>query len=439
MHDLQHEIGVLAGEAVMLFRNLMGAISELAQWARGLIGEALSRIRARAWDATRSALYVALPTDVAAVAEAAVRDVFDAAFDAARWLLDASLSVLQGVADWVHDELMAQIAAGAISEDLVRSSALGQADATSTQDLRVRVSLLGVVDLGEIRLPGSHVVGEVINLLFGGETLDHHIAAAAAPARDLGDNHARQGALTATLADERNRDRALLAAGNMVGLGALRVELNGIQSGLVYEGQATIQITVRGANSSYLAPVLGVPPRVRVLLNGQDIAYGPGSWGRPNRLADTLALAATILASPVGVTVGPPGTGRFVPLTTPTPRATVIVGSAGARRAASLVGPVNWGDLNTRSLLPRLRRSEGGWPGDGGGGDGVDGIDGDGTRIHHLPMLDFPDLPDAPSPITLIGRPGLNSLQVLVVDGSEGGRSADARVSFYLSQPFGLG
>lgn len=440
VRDLEHDLDILVAEAVSIVANLLQAISDLASWARGLVDTAVERIRLRTWNTARVMLYDVLPRDVAADVEDKVHAVLNEVFDAARWMLDAPLDLLQHVAEWVHDDVMAQVAAGAVSNDLVRTGVRQRAAANPTQDFSVRVSLFGIVDLGIIRVPGGDVLGVVTDVLFSNQELDDHIATAADHARSLVRNQAQQGALSAVLADTRNKDKALIAAGNVVGVGSLMVTIDQLEPEASYVGQATASITIRGANSSYLDAVLGMPPRVRVVLNGEDIAYKPDAWARPNRPLDALELTLVIVPNKVGLVPSPPRPGHLVSLMSTMGRPFALGGQpVGLGVRLSDPGAT----LNFRSYVRALARhhdliADLPLSGNGNGPDEPDGPDGpQGPAVPPI-LLDFPDVDETAAPVVVLGRRGLNILQVLATDGADDGRRATASLSFYLAQLTGL-
>ena len=280
---LEKKLEQLAAATAQLVADIAGTVSGLADALLELEDQIVQTIRADGW-----ALAGPLVSWAPGFVRGAVHDLYDAAFDSLTWLLEAPLQVLRQVAQWVHDALAQQIAAGAFSraglEQAVRNGIYAAAAADLTVELQLDLGLLGKYDFGSITIGAGHVLGTIAGTVLGEASFAAAVETLLGKGSTLRATQAQHQATQSAHNQALTKQQAQETVGSLTTGQPLQIGVN-VAAGSVHAERVKLTITVDGANRSFVESPLGVPRRIRLFLNGAEYVYAPEQW-----LADTTKL-----------------------------------------------------------------------------------------------------------------------------------------------------
>lgn len=415
LEQLQARAEELGREIEQALERLAGEIAVLAAHLETLLQDVLEAIRADGWKLAQP-LVGWLPEAV----QDAVHEVYDALFDGVESLLEAPLAVLGNVADWVSAELLAQAQAGTVdaatAATTVRNRILGSSALDLTIPLDVDLGLLGTYDLGSVTIPHSVVLGSVASTSLNDQSARNTVSAAASIASDLSSLQAQKAAVARAVAEETTKEAEEAAVAGLASGAPVTVTFDPDEAAL-HERDHVVAIRVEGANPTFVDTTLGVPRRISVFVNGSPYSYAPADW---RVVGEAIELELRVIA-PVAPSPATPGRPRAMPL--------VALHLDAYTSIADLTAMTpRRGAVVQRPTVPSLRAR---------GSVTV-------TPVAAAPRLTLVSQPAAAFAAAfrgvapraagmVVGRTGLNVLQVAVSDGRDPGRgTAGAATRFYL-------
>jgi hypothetical protein len=462
INAIEQDIQRLAAAVATFVGNLAGAIQALDQQIQGLVDGIVSQIQADGW-----ALISPL---VPGFLQGAAQDIYNGIFNDVRWLLDEPLKVLGAVADWIHDAVMAAVGAGGtISVQGLLNYVQGQLQNIVATDLTFTISIPipfdGSLDLGTITLPAASVISRIVGSVIG--ELENLLGVSGGVV-DIGSNlvttQQQLSAKQATQASYSTQADATAAVSGMKTGKVPTITIVTPTQSAVYSGGVGLLISIGGINDSFLRSTLGVPRRVRIYFNGAEYDYSPDDWTQ-SRGAEIFSaqlvptsrglVARPPLNVPWTVQLNPAGDGTWVLRQKPSAaglaqyrktnqpvlkaRATASGTSALASSGVSRMGSVGFSTTNTGNVgLAGITAAGTGSVSMGGSRGGMVTFQGTGAlgdASESMPQMMSPGALLAAVGPTIVLRPGLNTAQLIVVEGDDNGTNrASALVQFFLKQ-----
>jgi hypothetical protein len=291
-------------------RQLAADLAALADHLIGFVSEVIDRIRARGWQLIEP-LVAALPEPL----RDAVRKVYDGLFDLVRDVLVAPLQLLAAIADWVRDSLAASLADGTTSEDTVhravRDRIRGSAMPILDFRLAVQTDVFGakvtLVDLGVITIGPDVMLGAATDVVMGNSVYQQTVTTAVQAAVARREAQSQYDITRATYENLRSPAQAATDLAGLLPGQDLTVEISRPAQESIGDGEQLFQVTIVGANRTFLRETLGVPRRISIILNGFPQDYVADSWteiGGPGDDEISVRWSALIVPGPV---LAPPG------------------------------------------------------------------------------------------------------------------------------------
>ena len=143
--------------------------------------------------------------------EDAARGLYDDAFSAIQWLLDAPLAVLKDLAEFIHNELMPRAINGQATPQVLSQAIASHISAQSASDLSIPLKfnlLTTSVDLGTWTLPAPQVLGSMSNGVLGDATVNGHLQSLTGNGNGIGSMLSQQNAATALRDQELSQQQA---------------------------------------------------------------------------------------------------------------------------------------------------------------------------------------------------------------------------------------
>jgi hypothetical protein len=327
-------------------------------------------------------------------------------------------------------------------------------------DLKITAGPVTLWDIGRVSIPAGAIVGAIADLVLGDPIFSQTVQYSAGDAVKLQSVRAQQQTVQQSLDGKLSQQDAQTAAGQLVPAAPPSVSVLTPQQREIMPGGGRIEVELGGANRTFVEPTLGVPRRVAVRLNGQEVPYLPEDWAD---VAEGIAYRAHVVpippAPPAEAVPAAPGaiaqlqTGTQLRATFTGPNGSHLVltalGSAGP--AAAPEGPERIAVMDSAEVFGSqadheraMRTVEEALGGEAVGrplpvaGDGVASA-GSGMEA----MVETAPAPAAPQPAARVvapdGRPvlsgveGLNMLEVAVSDGSAPERVDSSAVVFFLT------
>jgi hypothetical protein len=277
--------------------RIAAELAALALWAEQRIAAALEAVRAAGWSLVRQAaadnlLFQQLPDQLEASVLSGLRAVYDRVFATSTAPLAEPLRMFWLAAGWVREGLARGVEARSLSAEMVLEHVRQRARSMLAPALQLRVSYaipsfslpvigtveLGVIDLGTLALPGSQVTALLVDLLLGDGLLRQTVERVVADQQQI-----TQQTLQLTLLEQCRRaaltqEEAYTALGGLTTGATLALELGDPAEGHTYDRRCMLRAVLRGANRSYLSGLIGIPPRVKLLVNGVEHHFAPESW-----------------------------------------------------------------------------------------------------------------------------------------------------------------
>jgi hypothetical protein len=315
IEQLEARIRQLAQDIQAAVAAIAGHFRTLALQLAGHVGAAIEAVRAWGWSKVRAALFdndvfkFFVPANLQAEAERLVQVRYNKVFDNAKHFLTTPLHAFARATGWVQEALTHQLQIGTLDRNAVLNYVREQALSLGAQqltleiitDIEVPLLFSGKVTK-EIKLPPIHlaphdILGMVVNALMspmlGGvvdQLINRYQQVVAKTSQLNAAQTAHQGALDK---DEANQALDSMTTGQPLGV---RIDAPGEKT--THVKQVDLQVVLTGANRTFLTSVLGVAPRVKVFVNGQEHRYAAGSWTEE---AGGLVYRATVVSSSTGL------------------------------------------------------------------------------------------------------------------------------------------
>jgi Lamin Tail Domain len=278
-----------------LLVDVAATLEELTRRIAGLLADALADLRALSnhlvrlagavVDDIRAAGFALIEPLIAGLPEGvqeAVRVLYNAAFDAIRWLITAPLQALSSVSGWAEDAIRAGLERASYDEQLVREDVRQQMLRSGAGDLHFDLKLeawgVTIVDLGRITIPGSVQLEAAAKRTLADPVFQSTLHSAAARSLSAQEAMAQKRVVEqyrdSTDAEQEAAQRVLdLAPGDAIG-----IAIEQPQESQVLGLEGTLRVRIDGANMSFVEETLGVPKRVTLRLNGREIRYRVADW-----------------------------------------------------------------------------------------------------------------------------------------------------------------
>jgi hypothetical protein len=357
IEDLEQFIRDLANDIKNAVANIAKDIARLALHIRGLMNNAIGAIRAEGWTIVREALFNndvfrLLPNNVERSVEAEVMRMYNDAFNSVTYLLNMPLQAFALAAGWVHEALTHPNIV--LSRDAILQYVRNRAASLIAQNLSFSIALdvrfLFInerIDLGVITIPAGTILGTVLNVLMSDALLHNIVGSSVNTQSQILAKTSQLSTTEVNLRDLRTRAEADQAVDTLTTGQSLTVRLDTPIEAKTYVFKADLRIVLTGANRTFLTNVLGVPARVKVLVNGQEYPYGLEDWVEEG---GELVFTATVVPSLVGLAPRlalPPF--RYVAVDMPQPfHYNVVKEVTGVRRFRALPVP------ETDSISPEV-------------------------------------------------------------------------------------
>ena len=164
INQLGQEIEQLTQQIVAAVADIAQEIADLDTYLQSLVNTITQSIKDDGWSFFESVLQdlglAGTPVEDAA------RGLYDDAFSAIQWLLDAPLAVLKDLAEFIHNELMPRAINGQATPQVLSQAIASHISAQSASDLSIPLKfnlLITSVDLGTWTLPAPQVLGSISN------------------------------------------------------------------------------------------------------------------------------------------------------------------------------------------------------------------------------------------------------------------------------------
>lgn len=273
---LQAKLKELVDKATALAADLAGTVEQLASHLLTLEDQIIDSIRDFGWT-----LGKALVSWAPGFAQAAAHDAYNALFEAVAWVLEAPLKVLQSIAGWVHEELTLQMQAGRLdraSLDSAVRNRIHQVSAPDVQlDLTVDLGPVGRYSFGRLIIPAGTILGTIGGLVTGDQDYGQHVDELVAKGDQLRANQGEQAVTQHRIKDDLDGQKTQASLASIVTGRPLSIT-SAPANGSVHRQRVLLQLTIDGANRTFVDSPMGLPRRVKLLINGEEYAYSPDQW-----------------------------------------------------------------------------------------------------------------------------------------------------------------
>src|SRR4029077_1947530 len=203
---------------------------------------------------------------------------YDGVFDAVKWSLDAPLNVVNNIAGCVHDELASAIERGAFDVPTIAGNVRNRLLALGASDWTIAISIQWVLSFS-VTIPGSHLLGIAIDTVLQ----DTGIMTILTDIVSNGTQSLSAQAQFDAASAKKNGDLTQLSGGQtsidqLKPTSSISVKVVAPVDQQVYQNVAPLQITISGANPTFCTALMGMPSRIRLVLNGTDFMYDPQQW-----------------------------------------------------------------------------------------------------------------------------------------------------------------
>jgi hypothetical protein len=273
---LQAKLKELLDKATALVAGLAGTVEQLASHLLTLEDQIIDSIRDFGWT-----LGKVLVSWAPGFAQAAAHDAYNALFEAAAWVLEAPLKLLQSIAGWVRDELTRQVQAGHLdraSLDAAVRHRIHQASAPDVQvDLTVDLGPLGHYSFGKLTIPAGTILGAISGMVTGDQAYGQRVDQLVALGDQLRTNQGDQAVTQHRINDDLDGQKSQASLASIVTGRPLAIT-SGPANGSVHRQRVLLRLTIDGANRTFVDSPMGLPRRVKLLINGEEYAYSPDQW-----------------------------------------------------------------------------------------------------------------------------------------------------------------
>jgi hypothetical protein len=276
--ELRYQLAQLMEAAKQLVADLSAKVLQLSRHLLTLEDAVVASVRAAGWSVASEVISWA-PGFV----RDAIRDVYNTAFDALRWALEAPLALLSSIAAWVHEVVIQHAGSGIFSRSAVdqeirdRIHASGALDLTI--DLTVDLGWAGTWKFGKITIPAGDVIGAIASVVLGDEAYGNAVDALVTGSSGLHANQAQQQATQSAIAGALDQQQGQATVAALTTGKQIAMQLS-VANGSIHQGRAIIHIHVFGVNETFVDTPLNVPRRIRVHVNGTEYQYAADQWQR---------------------------------------------------------------------------------------------------------------------------------------------------------------
>jgi hypothetical protein len=299
--ELAKQIAALAERAAKLLADVARWAQELGTHLKTLAGQAVEGARAYGRNLIEPLIH-----DFPGWAKTAIRDLYDAIFDAVKWLFQLPGQILEAVGGWVREVIEARLAAASYDEAAVhteigrRIRAAGIADVHF--DLAIEVYGKKLFDLGRITIPAGAVSGAIADVVMADPTYTWTVRQSADAALGAQVAQTQRSTLQQRKDGLLSEQQAGAAAARLAPGTPLAVRFLSPAGDGVVAAPASVRLRIDGANETFVEPTLGVPRRVSVRVNGREYEFRPEQWtsagGSALELAFTLRLGEAPTPAP---------------------------------------------------------------------------------------------------------------------------------------------
>jgi len=293
--EMRKRIQTLIEDAWKALENIATNLGELAQHLRQVVNQAIDLVRDAGWTYVEAVLFqnsvfTTLPDNWEGSVKEGVRATYNFAFDAHRWLIDAPLQMFYQVTDWIREDLRFMTEAGSLDAEVMfqRLRARAQAITTPNMSLGIRYSfsipVIGdvTIDLGSILFPGNIIVGILTDSLISNAALRNVVQLVVAEQKAAQAKTNEANLLQARVDQALTLGETTAAVNNLTTNATLQLSVAEPNEDSFYQGYAPLRVEVRGANRTFLTSTLGIPPRIKIVVNGTEHRYAPESWSDEN-------------------------------------------------------------------------------------------------------------------------------------------------------------
>jgi hypothetical protein len=273
---LQAKLKQLVTAAAALVAGLAGTVDQLAGHLLTLEDQIIDSIRDFGWTLGKE-----LVSWAPGFARDAAHDAYNALFEAAAWVLEAPLRVLQSIAGWVHEELTLQVQAGHVDRASLDAAVRDRVHRAAAQDVKLDLSvdlgLLGHFRFGTVTIPAGTILGTIGGLVTGDQVYGGHIDELVGKAGQLRSNQGERAVTQHRIDQDLDGQKSQAGLASVVTGQPLSIR-SSLADGSVHQQRALLQLNVDGANPTFVEAPMGLPRRVKLLINGQEYPYSPDQW-----------------------------------------------------------------------------------------------------------------------------------------------------------------
>jgi hypothetical protein len=325
--DLGQLIAGLGQQIGAALGKLGDDIYAFGQYVQTMIPQAMEGLR----EAGLQVIYSLMGGPPHSLVQQAIVDLYNSLFDALSMLADLLAGVLGAAAEALGDILSAGAAGSHFTADTADAAVRQGLFAASTTDLNfdLKVTAFGVtlLDLGTITISAGSIAG-LLHDLFGGD-------ATCQSTMQSGVQHASQtAALRSQQAAAQIQDAAQSTdVGNLQATVASMTlpappaaQILAPAAGAALPFGARVLITVSGVNSTFTGPIPGLAPRIVIRVNGSPWSYQSSDWSQydPTTESGTLVLQAVLVAASLPDIAPPAGSALSAQSITTSPDVTAV-------------------------------------------------------------------------------------------------------------------
>jgi hypothetical protein len=313
--ELKEQIKRLAAEIQQIIDRIAAYLQALAENLLQLIGDAVEHVRALGWNLVYAALFdnplfKTLRNSWEDFIVNGVRSVYDTSFNSLQWILTSPLQMFREMAVWVQEALRSLSQGGMLEPEAVLMHLRQRALAVSAGPMNLPIYFdvvvdifgktvnLGRIDLGTILFPHHAIVGALVDTLMSSAFLRDTVYTVVGEHNQIPAKSNQITLLRSNLENALNSEQVSASRQNLSTGRAVEIAIEELIDSETYSGSAPVRVVLRGANRNFLTSVLGVPARVKMLVNGQEHHYADGSWTEDG---DALIFSGKLLASDAGL------------------------------------------------------------------------------------------------------------------------------------------
>jgi hypothetical protein len=291
--DLQRLLNELNAKLEKTLSAIASRLSALSQQLRQLAGDAVGAVRSTGWALVEAALagnivFSNLPRDQRDIARRCVLGLYNTWFDSVGYLLEEPLRMFQQAADWVRDALNRQVPGGVFDRayilNYIRNEALKLLNKPLSLPLTYNFKLLDIpitIDLSDLRMievRAETVSGTFVDVLLSNSAVQQGIDALVELYRQIRLISQQLGMTQLAYQSALTSAEASLIVNRMVTSLPLVARIPAPAEQQLARNKVKLRVEIPGANATFVSSSLGMPTRVKLLVNGTEHSYAPSSW-----------------------------------------------------------------------------------------------------------------------------------------------------------------